>query len=73
MCNILGDILKANDELTVVINSYKQIMGLTTEKIGVSSENGTSKASKVFSVWRNYFTAVLMYKVNINVLKGLKI
>ncbi|GIY19295.1 ADP-ribosylation factor-binding protein GGA1 [Caerostris darwini] len=35
----LSDILKANDELTVVINNYKRIMG-------VSSENGTISAKE---------------------------
>lgn len=34
-----GDILKANDELTVVINNYKRVMG-------VSSENGNISSSK---------------------------
>ncbi|CAL1283388.1 unnamed protein product [Larinioides sclopetarius] len=34
----LSDILKANDELTVVINNYKKIMGVSSENGNISSK-----------------------------------
>ncbi|PRD32730.1 UNVERIFIED_CONTAM: Gga1 [Trichonephila clavipes] len=37
----LGDILKANDELTVVINNYKKIMGVSSENGNISSKEAS--------------------------------
>ncbi|GFT52329.1 ADP-ribosylation factor-binding protein GGA1 [Nephila pilipes] len=37
----LGDILKANDELTVVINNYKKIMGVASENGNISSKEAS--------------------------------
>ncbi|CAL1283390.1 unnamed protein product [Larinioides sclopetarius] len=37
----LSDILKANDELTVVINNYKKIMGVSSENGNISSKEAS--------------------------------
>ncbi|KAF8774171.1 ADP-ribosylation factor-binding protein GGA1 like protein [Argiope bruennichi] len=37
----LSDILKANDELTVVINNYKRIMGVSSENGNISSKEAS--------------------------------
>lgn len=40
--SFIADILKANDELTVVINNYKKVMGVSAEN-GSSATSNTSK------------------------------